>query len=207
MANEKFVKQVGGVFSETSSVSQSAGAGDAGKVVALNTSGKIDDTVTSRPLSNTSSADAMPILDANGKLDLGMFNLGAGDVSAEVYCQGGFAAGDLVNIYYTGGNFIARKADASAGVPAHGFVKSAYGDAATATVYFEGILTLPVNSVAAGATSTAYLGSTGLTTMTPPSTAGHISQVIGTAVNYTSAGITIYAAEINFKPQPPVTLA
>jgi hypothetical protein len=107
------------------------------------------------------------------------------------------SAGDLVNIWNDSGTRKARKADASNGRRAHGFVLDAVTSPANATVYLSGDIT-GLTSLTPG---TAYYlsGATaGASTSTAPSTAGYLSQEIGIAVSATS---------IAFQPQQPITLA
>lgn len=86
----------------------SAGAADAGKIVALNAGGKIDPTM-----------------------------LDAQDVTSIVASEA-LGAGDYVNIWNDAGTRKIRKADSTNDRPAHGFVKSAVLSAAAGNVYFEG---------------------------------------------------------------------
>ena len=107
------------------------------------------------------------------------------------------SAGDLVNVWNDAGTRKARKADASNGRRAHGFVLAGTTSPANATVYFSGDLT-GLTSIVPG---TAYYlsGATaGAITATAPSTAGHISQEIGIGISTTA---------ITFEQQQPITLA
>lgn len=89
------------------------------------------------------------------------------------------AANDLVNIYSGG----VRKADASAGYPAHGFVDAAVSSGATATVLFGGTIS-GLSSLTKGPV---YLSATaGALTNTPPSGSGQIVQQVGVATSATT---------------------
>jgi hypothetical protein len=106
----KYLTSVNGVATEIVAPVTSAGAADAGKLPALNASGKLDATV-------------MPT--------------GIGADTRALVTSEAIAAGDFVNI--PAGAFTVRKADATAvGKEAVGFVLSAFASGATATVYFEG---------------------------------------------------------------------
>lgn len=167
---QKFITLVAGVQTEVEATVVSAGAGDAGKVVALDASGRVDNSV-------------MPV--------------GIGADTKSLVAFENLAAGDLVNVFDDGGTEKVRKADASNGRRAHGFVLSAVTATNPATVYFEGTIT-GLTGLTRGAQYYVSGGTAGLATSTAPSTTGHIVQDIGVAVS---------ATEISFEPQRPTTLA
>ncbi|MBK6418460.1 MAG: hypothetical protein IPF79_04615 [Ignavibacteria bacterium] len=146
----------------------SAGAGDSGKIVKLDGSGRI-------------ASSMMPV--------------GIGADTKDLVASEALSAGDLVNVWDDAGTQKARKADASNGRRAVGFVLAGVAGGATATVYFEGTISGMTGLTIGGAV---YLGTSGANTQTAPSTAGHISQEIGLAVSTT---------EISFEPQRPITIA
>ena len=160
MAGNKYIANVAGVKTEVAALQSSAGAGDAGKIVAL---------------------------DAAGKIDISMMPVGIGADTRSIVTSENLAAGDLVNIYNNAGTATARKADATtAGKEAHGFVLSAVTSPAAATVYFEGTNTA-VTGLTAGKQ---YLSTTaGLSTSTAPSSAGNIVQRVGVATGATSLNV------------------
>lgn len=166
----KFIKQVGGVLTEELTTGVSTGVGDAGKVVNL---------------------------DANGKLDTSLLPAGVGQEYELIVASEALAAGDFVNVYDDAGTPKVRKADASSiNTEANGFVLAAVALNGTATVYFEG-----TNNQLTGLTpgKTYFLSETsGVATLTAPSTAGAIVQVVGR-----SAGTT----KISFEPGSPIVLA
>jgi hypothetical protein len=168
MAN-KYIANSSGQLIEVEANVSSAGAGDAGKLVALDGSGKIDSTV-------------LPV--------------GVGAETVSIEATENLAAGDLVNIYNSSG-VKCRKADASNGRRASGFVLSSVTSGNNATVYVEGTIT-GLSSLTPG--TVYYLsGSTaGAATATAVSTSGYISQEVGVAVSTTA---------ISFEPQQPITLA
>ncbi len=153
MAGDKYLYNNAGVVTEKVSVQSSAGAGDAGKI---------------------------PALDASGKFDNSMMPTGIGADTAVVTASEALAAGDLINIHNVSGAFRVRKADAStAGKEAHGFVLASVLNAGAATVYFEGSNT-QVTSLTPGVQ---YLSTTpGLASTTVPSGTGQIVQRVGVAV-------------------------
>lgn len=157
MAGNKYFANVGGLLTEVASNDSSAGAGDAGKLVALDGTGRI-------------AGSMMPV--------------GIGADTASVTASETLAAGDFVNVFDDSGAAKVRKADATtAGKEAHGFVLAAVSSAAPATVYFEGTNT-QVTGMTAGPV---FLGTTaGAGTATAPSGSGNIVQRIGVATSATT---------------------
>ncbi len=135
----------------------SAGAGDAGKIPALNSSGKIDIT---------------------------MMPSGVGTPTQSMTAGETLAAGDFVYINTSDSNRI-YKADADAiGKKAIGYVLAAASVAASVTVYFEGIND-QLSGLTVG--SDYFLSATaGGVTTTVPSSAGQIAQYLGTAISATA---------------------
>lgn len=157
----------------------------ADKYLGLDGSGgitEVEGTVTSAGAGN---AGDLVALDSGGKLDESVMPTGIGADVAVVASSENLAAGDFVNLWNDGGTIKARKADASGGVAkkADGFVLANVTSPANATVYFEG-----QNDELSGLTvgSIYYLSATpGVGTATVPTTAGHIRQVLGKAVSAT----------------------
>lgn len=155
MAAKKYISLVSGILTEIQALVTSAGAGDDGKLVAL---------------------------DATGKLDGSVMPVGIGADTAAITASEALAAGDLVNIWNSTG-FKVRKADATTpGKEAHGFVLAAVSNGATATVYFEGSNTQK-SGLSPGPYFLSTTA--GAITQTPPSTAGQIVQEIGYATSAT----------------------
>ena len=155
---DKYIKLVSGVPTETEATVQTAGAADAGKILAL---------------------------DANGKLDTTTLPAGIGADTALLTASENLAAGDVINVYEDTGAFKVRKADAStAGKHADGFVLNGVTAGNPATVYFEGTI-VGLSGVTPGQL---FLSATtpGGFSATPPSGAGKISQIIGIGVSSTS---------------------
>lgn len=103
-----FLARVAGKTKQVFAILASAGAGDSGKI---------------------------PALDAAGRLDNSFMPLGIGAATNEAVASEALGAGKFVNFFNDGGVFSARLADNSNGRPAHGFVETAFSAAATATVY------------------------------------------------------------------------
>lgn len=157
MAGLKFLRLVAGAITEVLGTQTSAGAADAGKIVAL--------------------------ADTTGKLDASLMPTGFGDELAIITTSEALAAGDFVNIFNSTGAK-ARKADATAaGKHAHGFVLAGFGAAAPATVYFEGTN----DQVSGQTPGDVFLQTTaGLAGATVPSVAGNIVQKLGVAISATA---------------------
>ncbi len=197
MATKKYLKNNNGVVTEEASVDSSAGAGDAGKIVALNTSGVLGSTIVNSVTSSAGSGDTGKVvaLDGSGKIDTTMMPTGVGADTASITASEALSAGDLVNIHDSSGAK-ARKADATtSGKEAHGFVLSSVSNGASATVYFEGSNT-SVTSLTPGVY---YLSTTaGGVTATAPSSSGNVVQRVGFATSATA---------LNFQSQTPIVLA
>lgn len=153
---------------EVEANTSSAGAGDAGKLVAL---------------------------DGSGLIDPSMMPVGIGADTATVAASENLTAGDYVNIWNDSGTPKVRKADASAasaGKRAHAFVLNNVTIGANATVYFEG-----KNTALTGLTpGTTYVLSDStpggvLALASAPSTAGYILQVLGDAISSTAISTEI----------------
>ena len=157
MAGDKFLYNNGGTITEKVSNQTSAGAGDAGKI---------------------------PALDAAGRLDNSMMPVGIGADTAVITASEALAAGDLVNVWNSTGAKV-RKADAAtAGKEAHGFVLAAVSSSAAATVYFEGTDT-QVTGLTPGVQYLSA-ATAGLATGTAPSGTGQVVQRVGVATSATA---------------------
>lgn len=157
MAGNKYIKNLNGTLAEEAALQASAGAGDAGKIVALDSTGKIAESM-------------MPV--------------GIGADTQSVATSESLAAGDLVNLWDDAGTPKARKADASvSGKEAHGFVLAAVTAPANATIYFEGSNTQMTGLVA----GQQFLSSStpGKTQASAPTGTGQVVQVVGFATSAT----------------------
>ena len=156
MAN-KYLYNNAGTITEREGLVTSIGAGDAGKI---------------------------PALDAAGRLDNSVMPSGIGADTAAITTSEALAAGDYVNIWNSTGAK-ARKADATvAGKEAHGFVLASVASGATATVYFEGPNTA-VTGQTPGPVFLSTTAGTGQTAA--PSGSGNVVQRLGVATSATSA--------------------
>lgn len=140
------------------STQTSAGAGDAGKI---------------------------PALDANGKLATTMMPTGFGDETASYVTSDSLVAGNLVNVYNNAGVPTARLADGSVTTKrACGYVAAVTTSPAVAVVYGAGFN----NNCSGLVAGDVFLSQVtpGLATNTVPTTAGGIAQKVGTAASATS---------------------
>ena len=157
MAAKKLLRLIGGVITEVFGVQTSAGAGNAGDIVALDDTGRIDNSM-------------MPV--------------GIGADTATITASETLAAGNWVNVWNDASTAKVRKADATtAGKEVHGFVLSAVTSGNPATVYFEGTNT----QVSGQTPGPVYLQTTaGTGGATIPSASGNVVQQIGVAVSATA---------------------
>jgi hypothetical protein len=158
MAN-KYLALVSGKIKEIAATVVSAGAADAGKIVALDSAGLLD-------------ASLMPV--------------GVGATVVTAPASENLTAGNFVNLWNDSGTLKVRKADATTNAkPAHGFVLANVTAPANATVYLLSEINTAVSGLTIGADY--YLSTTpGGVTTTPPSASGNIVQFIGTATQATA---------------------
>ena len=155
MAAKKFLRLVAGVLTEIAATVTSSGASSDGDLVALDSSGRLDNSV-------------MPV--------------GIGADTKTIAASEALAAGDWVNVWNSTGAKV-RKADATtAGKEAHGFVLSAVSSGANALVYFEGTNT-QVTGQTPGPVFLQTTAGTGGATI--PSASGNVVQNLGVAVSAT----------------------
>ena len=155
MPAKKFLRLIGGVITEVFGVQSSAGAANAGDLVALDDTGRINN-------------DMLPV--------------GIGADTKTVAASEALAAGDWVNVWSSTGAKV-RKADATtAGKEAHGFVLAAVSSGANALVYFEGTNT-QVTGQTPGPVYLQTTAGTGGATI--PSASGNVVQNLGVALSAT----------------------
>ena len=130
-------------------------------------------------------------LDGSGKIDVSVLPVGVGPDTKILVASEDLGAGDYVNVFDDGGTPTVRLADNSNGRDAHGFVLTAVTTAANATVYFEGSNTA-LTGLTAGARM--YLGTAGGAAATPLDPAvdiGSIHQFLGIAIDASSINTDI----------------
>lgn len=156
---DKPLQLVSGVPTEVEATVASAGAGNAGDLVALDAAGLLD--VSVMPAGVGQNVDTFPTSET-------------------------LAAGAFVNIWNDGGTMKVRNADATVNAfEAHGFVKALFTHPTTATVYGPGELNDAKTGLTLGAVY--FLGTTaGAIQTTAPSATGEIVQRLGTAKSATA---------------------
>lgn len=158
MSTNKFLTFLGNAKQLVTAISSSAGAGDANKIIATG---------------------------SNGRLDATLLPVGVGVSTQSIVASEALGAGDFINIWSNAGTRSARKADASNNRPAHGFVLAAVANAAQATVYQQGENT-SLTGLTSGTLMFLSATTAGQSTANSPSASGQISQVLGYALSTTS---------------------
>lgn len=155
MAAKKFLRMIAGGIAEAFGIVVSAGAANDGDLVALDATGKLDNSV-------------MPV--------------GIGKDTKVMTTSEALAAGDFVNVWNSSGAKV-RKADATvAGKEAWGFVLASATSGGTVEVYFEGTNTQVTGMTPGNVYLQTTAGAAGATV---PSTAGNIVQAVGVAISAT----------------------
>lgn len=154
---DKVLQRIAGKTQQYTPLTTSAGAGDAGKIPALNSSGKIDDT---------------------------MLPDGIGDGTRSAVASESLAAGKFVNEFDDGGTWSARLADNSNNRPATGFVKETFSASATAAIWPLDAINDELSGLTPG--TVYYLGTAGGVLSTPldatdNGNAGYLDQKLGVA--------------------------
>jgi hypothetical protein len=142
---------------------------------------QVEGTVVSAGAGN---AGDIPALDSSGKLDVSVLPTGVGPNVKVILASENIGAGKYINIYDNAGTENVRLADNSNSREAHGFLLDAVTSGNNATVYFEGTNN-DLSGLTPGARQ--YLGTAGGVTATPPTFGGgaQISQLVGIAISPT----------------------
>lgn len=162
------------------------------------TTGNIEENISTQS-GGAGNENAIPSLDASGKIDASMLPTGFGDDINAVIAFEIMSAGDFVNVYYDGTAVAVRcrKADATTeGKEVNGFILSSVTAGNSVNVYFEGTNT-SLTGLDDGKVH--YLSTTaGTVTSTVPTGSGNMVQRVGRAINDTS---------IAFEPAQSIKLA
>ncbi len=147
--------------------------------------GKISEVVASVTSAGAADSGKIPALDSTGRLDQSVMPSGIGASTKTLTAFEALAAGDFVNEFLDSGTLKVRKADATAaGKEADGYVLAAVTLGGSATVYPLSGSNTQLATLTVG--STYYLGTTaGGVTATPPSGTGNFVQKLGKAVSTT----------------------
>lgn len=154
---DKPLQLIAGLPTEVEATVVSAGAGNAGDIVAL---------------------------DASGLLDASVLPAGVGQNVDTIVSFENLTAGDWVNVFDDAGTVKVRKADNSNDRRAHGFVRANVTAPANATVYGPGELNDQLSGLTLGAEY--YLSTSGAETATVPSASGALVQGLGAAKSTTA---------------------
>jgi len=161
---EKFIEwdATNGRYRQNEGIVTSAGAGDAGKI---------------------------PALDSGGKLDISLLPTGIGAATVTVPSFENLTAGQFVNLYSNAGVMNARLADANNNRRAHGFVLANVTSPANATVYY-GDVNNQQSGLTVGLEY--FLSETAGGVIAPaPTTAGSLAQRLGVAQSATELVVDI----------------
>ena len=161
---DKYIKLLGGKLTSVEATVVSLGAAQAGDIVAL---------------------------DPTGKIDVSLLPVGVGPDVKILEASEALSQGAYVNIFNDGGTEKVRLADNSNGRDAHGFVKAAFAATNNATVFFEGA-NEDLSGLTPG--QRVYLGTSGgiiTTPLDPDVDTGKIHQLLGTAISATEVNTDI----------------
>ena len=162
MAIQKFLTHSAGNITEVAAIDESAGSGDAGKLIAVGADGYIDDSFLKQT----------PAVVMTASEDI--------------------AAGDLINIWSDAGTPKVRKAtNAAVGTRADGYANAGILEDASGTVILgEGVIT-GLSSLTPGARYYLGTGGSRVLAASLPTSTGNISQQIGVAKSATELAINI----------------
>jgi hypothetical protein len=172
------------------------------KPLTLNTDGSLLEITPPTTSVGAGSAGQIPALGSSGQLDISFMPTGIGADTQIITASESLSAGDFVHIWNNSGVANVQKALAADETkPANGFVLSAFSTSSPATVYVRGLNSL-VNATGFSVTNVgkkAFLSPTtaGGATPTIPSTSGQISQLLGT-VESVGSTVTINFTEENW---------
>lgn len=151
------INTTSGLIEEEAGIDTSAGAGDSGKIVGL---------------------------DSTGRINQNMMPTGIGADLKSLVASEALSAGDFINVFDDAGTIKMRKADATtSGKQVDGYVNAAVTSGASGDAYFEGLNTA-LTGLTGGARY--FLSTTaGGAVATPPSGSGNTVQYVGKAVSTT----------------------
>lgn len=182
MAARKFLihDRIEGEHYEHEAVEVSDGAADAGEIPALNADGILDDSIMGAALSG---ADVVLKTGPTGRIPMEVLPVGVGNDTGTLEVGETLDAGNLINIYVDGAVWKLRRANASNGRSADGYVEDSFAVGEQAPYYREG-----TNGFVSGLTGKkVFLATTpGGVTSTAPTGAGVIQQPVGEASGATS---------------------
>lgn len=157
------------------------------RLINVNTNGTQQEYSGVATSAGAGSADDIPRLDSNGRLDVSFMPTGFAQDATSATAGEALSAGDFV--YFSGASTVS-KADATLPAKqARGYVNASVLNGGTATVFYDDTNT-GLTGLTAGATY--YLDTiAGSVTTTPTVTTGHIVQEVGFATSATSLRVNI----------------
>lgn len=171
----------------------------ADKYIALDTTtGRLRQVSATDQSTGAAQAGDVVALDATGKLDPSLLpsGVGGGGQVVAINTTEALTAGDWVNIFNSSGQKACRKALAQdATKPAHGYVLESYGSGVLANVYIGGVnskIALTGFAVAdIGARAFLSPTTSGGTTKTMPQTAGQLVQAVGSVIDVDANNVSV----------------
>ena len=158
------------------------------RLIQVNTNGTQQEYTGVATSAGAGSADEIPKLDSNGKLDVTFLPTGIGQDAIVATAGEALGAGDFV--YFSGTGSV-LKADATAiAKQARGYVNASVINGGQATVFFDDTNTAKTG-LTAGATYYLDIVSGGVVTPSPTPVTGQISQELGFATSATSLRVNI----------------
>jgi hypothetical protein len=158
------------------------------RLINLNTNGTQQEYSGVTTSAGAGSADELPRLDSNGKLDVTFMPTGFGQDAIAATAGEVLSAGDFG---YFSGTGTVLKADATAiAKQARGYVNSSVINGATATVFFDDTNTAKTGLTVGITYYIDHLTPGGITT-SPSTTTGHIVQEVGFSTSATSLRVNI----------------
>lgn len=157
------------------------------RLIKVNANGSQQEYTGINSSAGVSSADEIPKLDSNGRLDSTFMPVGFGQDSVSAVAGEALSAGNMV--YFNATGQVLRADSTALGKAARGYVITAVANGSNATVFFD-----DTNTGLTGLTpgSTYYLDTAaGGVTLTPTITTGQIVQEIGFATSATSLRVNI----------------
>jgi len=155
----------------------------ADKFISITPSGQMQEKSSTTTSAGAGDSGRIPALDPDGKLDVSMMPASVGLDTKVAQASENLSSGDFVNFWEETGTLKVRKADGSDPTKAaHGYVIDAYLSGENATVFLRGVNS-QVSGISKG--DRVYLSDVnpGEPTTTPVTTTGHILQFLGTAVD------------------------
>lgn len=148
----------------------------------LGTDGKTEEANAADSSTGVAEAGQLVALDSTGRLDPSLLPVGFGEDIKTIVASEDLSAGDFVNVFDNAGVANVQLADRTNGRKADGFVLEAVSTGAPASVFFEGVNTA-LTGLTIGVPY--FLGTAGDAELTPTTASGEILQCLGTSCGAT----------------------